>query len=41
MKRFAIYTLSAATVFVVLFLANTILRPITFSPTVDLDPDLP
>ncbi len=41
MKRFAIYTLSAATVLVVLFLANTILRPITFSPTVDLNPALP
>jgi len=41
MKRCAVYTISTAIVLVVLFLANTLLRPITFSPTVDLDPDLP
>lgn len=41
MKRLAVYTLSTAILLGVLFLANTFLRPITFSPTVDLDPDLP
>jgi len=41
MKRFAAYTVSTAIVLAVLFLANTLLRPITFSPTVDLDPGLP
>ena len=41
MKRFAVHTLSTAIILVVLFLANTLLRPITFSPTVDLNPSLP
>ena len=41
MKRLASYTLSTAILLAVLILANTFLRPITFSPTVDLDPDLP